>query len=32
MRLLQEWSGGDRGALDQLMPEVHAELHRLRFA
>jgi RNA polymerase sigma factor (TIGR02999 family) len=28
-RLLQEWSGGDRGALDQLIPEVHAELHRL---
>ena len=28
-RLLQEWSYGDRGALDQLMPEVHAELHRL---
>lgn len=28
-RLLQEWSNGDRGALDELMPEVYAELHRL---
>jgi RNA polymerase sigma-70 factor, ECF subfamily len=28
-RLLEEWSGGDRSALDQLIPEVHAELHRL---
>jgi RNA polymerase sigma-70 factor, ECF subfamily len=28
-RLLQSWSDGDRGALDELMPEVHAELHRL---
>src|SRR5579884_3094898 len=28
-KLLQEWSGGDRAALDQLMPLVHAELHRL---
>lgn len=28
-RLLQDWSDGDRGALDQLMPLVHDELHRL---
>ncbi|SRR5579883_741848 len=28
-RLLQEWSGGDRAALDELIPLVHAELHRL---
>src|SRR5580700_1720091 len=28
-RLLQDWSGGDRGALDELMPEVYAELRRL---
>ncbi|MCU1257485.1 MAG: polymerase, sigma-24 subunit, subfamily [Bryobacterales bacterium] len=28
-RLLQDWSQGDRNALDSLMPEVHAELHRL---
>ena len=27
--LLQAWSGGDRSALDQLVPLVHAELHRL---
>lgn len=29
MRLLQNWSGGDRAALDALMPLVHDELHRL---
>jgi RNA polymerase sigma factor (TIGR02999 family) len=28
-RLLQSWSGGDRAALDQLMPLVYAELRRL---
>ena len=28
-RLLREWSAGDRGALDQLIPEVYDELHRL---
>ena len=28
-RLLQEWSAGDRGELDQLMPEVYNELRRL---
>jgi RNA polymerase sigma-70 factor, ECF subfamily len=28
-RLLREWSAGDRAALDQLIPLVHAELHRL---
>jgi RNA polymerase sigma-70 factor (ECF subfamily) len=28
-RLLDDWSRGDRGALDELMPLVHAELHRL---
>jgi RNA polymerase sigma factor (TIGR02999 family) len=27
--LLQAWSGGNRGALDDLMPVVYAELHRL---
>lgn len=27
--LLLAWSEGDRGALDQLAPVVHAELHRL---
>jgi len=27
--LLQAWSGGDASALDKLMPEVHAELHRI---
>ena len=27
-RLLQEWSDGDRGALDQLLPLVYDELHR----
>ena len=26
---LLEWSGGDRAALDQLMPAVYAELHRV---
>jgi len=28
-RLLQEWSEGDKTALEQLMPLVHDELHRL---
>ena len=28
-RLLEEWNRGDRTALDDLMPPVHAELHRL---
>jgi len=28
-RLLQAWSGGDRAALDRLIPMVHDELHRL---
>jgi RNA polymerase sigma-70 factor, ECF subfamily len=28
-RLLQAWSGGDKGALEQLTPIVYAELHRL---
>jgi RNA polymerase sigma factor (TIGR02999 family) len=28
-RLLQAWSQGNRGALDELMPVVYAELHRL---
>jgi RNA polymerase sigma factor (TIGR02999 family) len=28
-RLLRKWSDGDRAALDELMPVVHAELHRL---
>ena len=27
--LLQRWSGGDRAALDQLVPLVYNELHRL---
>jgi len=27
--LLKNWSGGDRAALDEIMPLVHAELHRL---
>jgi RNA polymerase sigma factor (TIGR02999 family) len=27
--LLREWRGGDRAALDQMMPLVYAELHRL---
>jgi len=26
--LLQAWSGGDQGALDELMPMVYADLHR----
>jgi hypothetical protein len=26
--LLQDWRGGDAGALDQLVPIVDAELHR----
>lgn len=28
-RLLQRWSAGDRAALDQLMPLVYEQLHRL---
>jgi RNA polymerase sigma factor (TIGR02999 family) len=28
-KLLQRWSGGDRQALDQLVPLVYHELHRL---
>jgi RNA polymerase sigma factor (TIGR02999 family) len=28
-QLLQAWSEGDQGALDQLMPMVYEELHRL---
>ena len=28
-QLLEQWSGGDRAALDELMPLVDAELHRL---
>ena len=28
-RLLLAWRGGDRGALDTLVPLVHAELRRL---
>jgi RNA polymerase sigma factor (TIGR02999 family) len=28
-QLLHAWSGGDRAALDQLMPVVYTELHRL---
>jgi len=28
-QLLQAWSGGDEAALDQLMPVVYGELHRL---
>ena len=28
-RLLQRWSSGDRAALDQLMPIVYGELHKL---
>jgi len=28
-QLLQAWSGGDRAALDKLMPLVYDELHRL---
>ena len=27
--LLQAWRGGDQGALDRLIPLIHAELHRL---
>lgn len=26
---LKAWAAGDRGALDRLMPAVHAEMHRL---
>ena len=28
-KLLEQWSGGDEAALEQLMPLVHDELHRL---
>jgi len=28
-KLLSDWSGGDRSALDQIIPLVHDELHRL---
>jgi RNA polymerase sigma factor (TIGR02999 family) len=28
-KLLKDWSAGDKSALDQLMPLVHDELHRL---
>lgn len=28
-RLLAAWGGGDQGALDQMMPLVYAELHRI---
>jgi RNA polymerase sigma factor (TIGR02999 family) len=28
-RLLQSWSGGERGALEQLIPLVYGELHQL---
>jgi RNA polymerase sigma factor (TIGR02999 family) len=28
-QLLEQWSGGDEAALEQLMPLVHDELHRL---
>lgn len=28
-QLLVAWRGGDRGALDRLIPLVHAELHRM---
>jgi RNA polymerase sigma-70 factor (ECF subfamily) len=28
-KLLRAWRGGDEGALDELMPRVHQELHRL---
>lgn len=28
-KLLKDWSGGDQAALDQLMPLVYDELHRL---
>ena len=28
-QLLQAWSGGDEAALNQLMPVVYGELHRL---
>jgi hypothetical protein len=27
--LLRDWRNGDHGALDELMPRVYAELHRL---
>jgi len=28
-QLLQQWSGGDKSALDKLMPAVYDQLHRL---
>lgn len=28
-KLLHAWADGDRGALDELIPQVYAELHRL---
>ena len=28
-RLLQAWGDGDEGALEELVPIIHAELHRL---
>ena len=28
-KLLHAWADGDKGALDDLIPQVHAELHRL---
>ena len=28
-RLLQQWSGGDRKALDRLIPHIYDELHRI---
>ena len=28
-KLLQAWAGGDKGALDDLIPQVYAALHRL---
>ena len=28
-QLLVDWNNGDKAALDQLMPLVYAELHRL---
>jgi RNA polymerase sigma factor (TIGR02999 family) len=28
-RLLERWNGGDQSALDELMPVVYADLHRL---
>ena len=31
-RLLQDWRGGDAAAMDELMPVVYAELHRVAAA